>query len=118
MDLAWSGMIVPVKIGGGTRVKIAEAFSRKCPVVSTTLGAFGYDGISGQDLLLADTAENFASACVLLVKNPELGLRISENAWRKFLKSWTWDLIGESVSRAIEECLMRRNSGGDTLAGG
>lgn len=38
----WSMMIMPIHVGGGTRVKIAEAFSRKCPVVATSLGAFGY----------------------------------------------------------------------------
>ena len=104
---SWAAMIVPVQIGAGTRVKIAEAFSRKCPVVSTSLGAFGYEVHSGDDLLLADTAQDFASACVLLLKSTELGLTISENAWRKFLNSWTWDAIGRSVNRAVEEALVK-----------
>jgi glycosyltransferase involved in cell wall biosynthesis len=106
---SWSTMIVPLHIGAGTRVKIAEAFSRKCPVVSTSLGAFGYLVPNGEDLLLADNAQDFASACVLLIKNPELGLRISKNAWKKFLKSWAWDAIGASVSKAVEECVNRSN---------
>jgi len=105
----WSAMIVPVTVGGGTRVKIAEAFSRKCPIVSTTLGAFGYQVINGEDLLLADSPQDFASACVLLVNNRELGSKISENAWKKFLKNWTWDSIGTSVSMAVRECLNRNN---------
>ena len=105
----WSAMIVPVTVGGGTRVKIAEAFSRKCPIVSTTLGAFGYQVINGEDLLLADSPQDFASACVLLVNNRELGSKISGNAWKKFLKNWTWDSIGTSVSMAVRECLNRNN---------
>ena len=105
----WSAMIVPVTVGGGTRVKIAEAFSRKCPIVSTTLGAFGYQVLNGEDLLIADKAQDFASACVLLLKNTELGSKISENAWKKFLKNWTWDSIGTSVSKAVRDCLSRSN---------
>jgi glycosyltransferase involved in cell wall biosynthesis len=98
-------MIVPVHWGGGTRVKIAEAFSKKCPVVSTSLGAFGYEALNGEDLLLADNVQDFASACVLLLKNTELGMRLSENAWKKFLKKWTWDAIGASVLKAVDQCL-------------
>jgi glycosyltransferase involved in cell wall biosynthesis len=103
----WAAMIVPVTIGGGTRVKIPEAFSRKCPIVSTSLGAFGYEVISGEDLLLADTPQDFASACVLLLKNKEVGLKISENAWKKYLKRWTWDSIGPSVYNAVNDCISR-----------
>ena len=47
----WSAMIIPVRLGGGTRVKIADAFSRKCPVVSTRLGAYGYDVQTGRELI-------------------------------------------------------------------
>ena len=48
----WSAMIIPIRQGAGTRVKIADAFSRKCPVVSTKLGAYGYDVQSGRELSL------------------------------------------------------------------
>jgi polysaccharide biosynthesis protein PslH len=101
----WSAMIVPIWFGGGTRVKIAEAFSRKCPVVSTSMGAFGYEVVNGEELLLADDAHAFGAACVRLIRSPELGKTISEGAWNKFLKNWTWDSIGASVSKAVEDCL-------------
>ena len=102
---SWSAMIVPVKIGGGTRVKIAEAFSRKCPVVSTTLGAFGYKVRSGREILLADRSRDFAQACVRLIKDEALAGILSENAWQRFLSEWTWDSIGKSVERAVQICL-------------
>ena len=70
---SWSAMIVPIKVGAGTRVKVAEGFARRCPVVATTIGAFGYDVENGRELLLADRADDFASACILLLRNPELG---------------------------------------------
>ncbi len=104
----WSAMIVPIRVGGGTRVKIAEAFSRKCPVVSTTLGAFGYDVRSGEELFLADNPEDFGEACLRLIKDPALAQRVSENAWLRFLREWTWDSIGESVEKAFRSCLMRK----------
>jgi glycosyltransferase involved in cell wall biosynthesis len=100
---SWSAMIVPVRCGAGTRVKIVEAFSKKCPVVSTLLGAFGYDVRSGEDILLADEPRDFASACVLLLRDAGLGAKVSENAWNKFLRKWTWDAIGESVFDAVEQ---------------
>lgn len=104
----WSAMIVPIRFGGGTRVKIAEAFSRRCPVVSTSVGAFGYEVVNGQHLLLADDPEGFAAACVHLIKDPALGMKISENAWEKFLRNWTWDSIGPSVYKAVEGSLNKR----------
>lgn len=108
---SWSAMIVPVHVGAGTRIKIAEAFSRKCPVISTSLGAFGYGALDGEDILLADEAQDFAADCVRLIKDRELGFRLSENAWKKFLKRWTWDSIGPSVFAALKACLNqnRRN---------
>jgi glycosyltransferase involved in cell wall biosynthesis len=98
-------MTVPIRIGGGTRIKIAEAFSKKCPVVSTSLGAFGYDVVDRQDLMLADTAQDFASACLSLIKDENLGSILSENGWEAFLRHWTWESMFPAVSRVVEECL-------------
>ena len=103
----WSAMIVPIRFGGGTRIKIAEAFSRRCPVVSTSVGAFGYEVVNGEDLLLADREEDFAAACLHFTGNPESGARISENAWEKFSRNWTWDSIGGSVTQAVEDCIAK-----------
>lgn len=100
---SWSAMIVPVRSGAGTRVKIVEAFSKKCPVVSTFLGAFGYEVLSGEDILLADDPKGFASACELLLKDTSLGAKLSENAWNKYLLRWSWDSIGETVFDAVRQ---------------
>jgi polysaccharide biosynthesis protein PslH len=101
----WSAMIVPVRHGAGTRVKIADAFSRKCPVVSTNLGAFGYEAQHGRELLLADGAGAFAEACISLIKAPELGRAMAERAYRAFLEKWTWDAIAPKVWGAAETVL-------------
>jgi glycosyltransferase involved in cell wall biosynthesis len=102
---SWALMIVPVLSGAGTRIKLAEAFSRKCPVVSTSLGAFGYNVIDREDLLLANDAKDFALSCVSLLENRAMGSKLVENAWGKFLQNWTWESIGSSVFKAVEKCL-------------
>jgi glycosyltransferase involved in cell wall biosynthesis len=101
----WSLTIVPIRFGGGTRIKIAEAFSRKCPVVSTRPGAFGYDLRSGEELLLADDPAAFAGACLSILTNQELGEQIAERAWKKYAANWTWPAIGPKVAAAVEHCL-------------
>jgi glycosyltransferase involved in cell wall biosynthesis len=102
---SWRAMIVPIRVGGGTRIKIVEAFSRMCPVVSTKLGAFGYGVRDGNELLLADIAEEFGAACLRVIADPLLGMKLSENAWKRFLSEWTWEGIGEAVKKAVQSCL-------------
>jgi glycosyltransferase involved in cell wall biosynthesis len=63
--------VVPIRSGGGTRVKILEAFALGRPVVSTTMGAEGLDVEHGRHLLIADTAEAFADACAALLDDQE-----------------------------------------------
>jgi polysaccharide biosynthesis protein PslH len=105
----WSAMIVPIRCGAGTRVKIADAFSKKCPVVSTSLGAFGYEVLNGVDIMLADDSRRFASACVTLLKNANLGAILCENAWNKFRQNWTWDSIGKTVCDAVYQCQQQKD---------
>jgi glycosyltransferase involved in cell wall biosynthesis len=106
---SWSAMIVPIKVGAGTRVKVAEGFARRCPVVATTIGAFGYAVENGREALLADSADDFASACILLLGNPKLGEALSEKAHKRFLESWTWDSFECSAGAAIQQCIARSN---------
>lgn len=101
----WSGMIVPIRLGAGTRVKIAEAFSRKCPLVSTPLGARGYDCTHGKELLLADNPKAFARACIHVIQNPSDAAAMAERAWLRFLEHWTWDVIAPRVWATAEHCL-------------
>jgi glycosyltransferase involved in cell wall biosynthesis len=100
----WSLMIVPILTGGGTRIKIAEGFSRKCPVVATSLGAFGYDVASGKELLLADYPESFAKACLSILAAPLLGESLAARAMEKYNRNWTWDAIAPRVRAAAEHC--------------
>lgn len=102
---SWALTIIPIRSGGGTRVKIADAFSRKCPVVSTTLGAYGYDVQNKRELLLADEPSDFAAACISLIQDSSVGKEMAERAFEAFSKKWTWDAIAPRVHAAAQEAM-------------
>lgn len=106
----WSMTVVPIFEGGGTRVKISYAFSRKCPVVSTNLGAYGYQLESGRECLLADTPADLARACLRLLDSREYGDELAERAWNRFRAEWSWDAAAPTVSGAVEACLAHTRS--------
>jgi len=64
--------IVPIRAGGGSRIKILEAFACQCPVVSTHAGASGLTLVNGRQLLIGDTPEEFARACISVLTTPNL----------------------------------------------
>ena len=103
----WSMTVVPILVGGGTRIKIAEAFSCRCPVVSTSLGAYGYVVTSGRELLLADTPEDFAAACSKLIQEPDHGEAMADRARALFDRELNWDAIAPRVGKAVEACLLQ-----------
>jgi glycosyltransferase involved in cell wall biosynthesis len=101
----WSAMVVPIRTGAGTRGKIAHAFSAKCPVVSTSLGAHGYEVRHGDLALIADDPTEFARSCIQLVRAPEAAEAMAQRAWAQFLQKWTWEAIQPRIWAAAEECL-------------
>jgi glycosyltransferase involved in cell wall biosynthesis len=75
-------VIAPLRAGGGTRIKVLEAFAHQRPVVSTSIGAEGIEACHGTHLLLADTPAEFAAECARLIANPELGVRLAHRAFQ------------------------------------
>ena len=65
--------VAPLRMGGGTRLKVLQAMSMAKPIVSTTLGCDGLSVQSGREALLADTPDAFAAAVVRLLRDPALG---------------------------------------------
>ncbi|MEQ1849949.1 MAG: glycosyltransferase family 4 protein [Chthoniobacteraceae bacterium] len=109
----WSAMVVPVQVGAGTRGKIAQAFSLKCPIVSTDLGAYGYEPQDGREMYLANSAEDFANACIRTIREPVEAAAMAERAWQLFLEKWTWEAIRPCVWAAAADCLrLSRGTGG------
>ena len=73
--------IVPLRAGGGTRIKILEAFAHGVPVVSTVVGNEGLASRPEEHLLIGDTPEEFAHACLRLMESPGLGDELSARAY-------------------------------------
>jgi glycosyltransferase involved in cell wall biosynthesis len=84
--------IVPLRIGGGTRLKIYEAMAMGKATVSTSIGAEGLDVEDGRDILLADDAARFADAIIQLVRDDALRRRIEGAAARKAAQ-YDWSMI-------------------------
>lgn len=85
--------IVPLRVGGGTRLKIYEAMAAKTAVVSTTIGAEGLDIRHGQNILIADSAEDFANASLELLENEPARQRITDAAWDLVQTRYSWDVV-------------------------
>ena len=93
-------VVAPLRLGGGTRIKILEAFSHRIPVVSTSIGSEGLDVVSGRDLLIADTDPDFASACVQLLEASTLRNHVVENAFELVTEKYSWPTIRAEFQRS------------------
>ena len=93
--------VVPLRIGGGTRLKIYESMAARVPVVSTTIGAEGLEINPPDDIRLADTHEAFANECLELLADEKLRNNIADAAWNMVSTRFSWD----SVSRCFEQIL-------------
>ena len=99
---------MPLRLGAGTRVKIAESFARGCATLSTSLGAFGYPVRHGKEILIADTAADFAQACRLLLTDPATRDRIGRAGRDFFVANLSWDAIEPAVRATVESCVKRQ----------
>ncbi len=94
--------IVPLRIAGGTRLKIYEAMAAKIPVVSTSIGAEGLDIRNGEDIEIADTPADFAERCLALLDDPAARKRMADVAFSIVASRYSWEI----VSRKFEELLV------------
>ena len=101
-------VIVPLRIGGGTRLKIYEAMATAKAVVSTTVGAEGLDVHHGRDIMLADDARAFAQAVIMLLRDPELR-RSYERAAAETAARYDWPAIGERFTKILESVAEKRS---------
>jgi sugar transferase (PEP-CTERM/EpsH1 system associated) len=92
MDAA-AAYIVPLRIGGGTRLKIYEALAMEKPTISTTIGAEGLNINNGEDLLLADTPTDFANAVVRVLKEPALARELGVRGAQTVRERYGWNKV-------------------------
>jgi glycosyltransferase involved in cell wall biosynthesis len=95
--------VVPIRIGGGTRLKIYECMAAGLPVVSTTIGAEGLRYQDGADIAIADDPRQFADACINLLSSEDARRRIAQNALERAQREFSWD----AVSREFEAILLK-----------
>jgi glycosyltransferase involved in cell wall biosynthesis len=94
--------VVPIRFGGGTRIKILESFAHGVPVVSTTVGCEGLDVVDGRHLLVADRPAELAAACCRLLAGEELRERISAEAHTLWEQRYRWTTIAPAVARVVQ----------------
>ena len=85
--------VVPVRAGGGMRVRILEAFARAAPVVTTTVGLEGIDASPGEDVLVADSPEEFAASVIALIEQKDLRQQLSNNGRRLVERKYDWQVV-------------------------
>ena len=95
-------VVVPLRAGSGTRLKVLEAFAMGRPVVSTTLGAEGIDAADGEHLRLADDPRGFADRVVELAGSPEERARLAAAGRRLAEERYGWDAIGDRLADLYE----------------
>ncbi len=93
-------LAVPLDSGGGTRLKILEAFAAGLPVVSTAVGAEGIDATAGEEIIIAERPDMAAAICDLIA-DPARGQRVAEQARRLAQQTYDWPMIGEKVVGVI-----------------
>jgi sugar transferase (PEP-CTERM/EpsH1 system associated) len=93
--------IVPLRIGGGTRLKIFEAMSMGKAVVSTTIGAEGLPVVAGEHVVLADEPSAFARAVVGLLRDTDQRARIETAARALVLERYDWSAVAGALEAAL-----------------
>jgi glycosyltransferase involved in cell wall biosynthesis len=98
-------VIVPLRIGGGTRLKILEALAMRKAVVSTALGAEGLDVTHGRDILLADDATSFAAEVGRVLDDAELGRTLGDAGRQLVSERYGWDVSVRSLERLYRSAI-------------
>jgi polysaccharide biosynthesis protein PslH len=94
--------VVPLRAGGGTRIKILEAMALGTPVVSTRVGCEGIDIVHGEHLLIADSAEEMASAVVSILRDGDLWHRLSRNGRAFVEQRHDWASVAGDLRSVFE----------------
>lgn len=104
--------VVPIRMGGGTRIKILEAMAAGVPVVSTTVGCEGIDAIPGEAVVIADSPEDFAAACATLLLDPARRHSLARAGRLLVQRQYQWEDIRTGYLQTLRHCLQGHGSPG------
>lgn len=93
--------VVPLRFGGGTRLKILESLAMKTPVVSTEIGAEGLNLEAGHHISIANEPQAFADACLGLLKDQEGRRKMAEAGHERVREGYSWERISDHVTGVI-----------------
>jgi glycosyltransferase involved in cell wall biosynthesis len=96
-------MVVPVRAGGGMRVRILEAFAQAMPTVTTTVGLEGIDACPGEEILVADTPSDFASAVVQLLQDESLQTHLATKGRRMAEELYDWRVVLQKMDKIYNQ---------------
>jgi len=96
-------VVVPIHAGGGTRIKVLEAFARRRPVISTPMGVEGLDVEDGVHVLMAADERTFAEQCRRVMEEPSVAAGLAERAWELFRARYSPDVVAASVRNIMTE---------------
>jgi glycosyltransferase involved in cell wall biosynthesis len=102
--------VVPLRIGGGTRLKILEAMSMEKCVVSTSIGAEGIACTHNKDIVLADNPNDFAEAVIRLMLDDTARSVIGKNGRELVCRTYDWNIIGQSLNNIYEDIVNERSA--------
>jgi len=100
-----TAVVVPLRLGGGTRLKIVEAMAMRKAIVSTSLGAEGIEAVRGCDLMVEDQPAAFAEAVNRLLTDPSLAARIGQAARVLAVQRFAWSGAAGALERFYREIL-------------
>jgi glycosyltransferase involved in cell wall biosynthesis len=98
---AAAAVAVPLRLGGGTRLKIVEAMAMGKPIVSTTLGAEGIEAVPKRDLLIENDPAAFANVVNRLLADPDLAARIGQSARQLAVERYSWSRAAQALEGSI-----------------
>ena len=110
-------MVVPLRIGGGSRLKILEALAAGLPVVSTTVGAEGLRITPDQHYLSNDTADGIAASVVECFNRPDWARTLAEQGKEVVQRNYDWPILAQRLNRIWEKSVSRSQSAGNTAGG-
>jgi glycosyltransferase involved in cell wall biosynthesis len=96
-----SAAIVPLHVGGGTRIKILEAFAARRPVIATTIGAEGLGVTDRRHCLIADSPEDFARACLEIVHDAALAQKLVEEGYRFVTAHYDFSGVAKMIQQVF-----------------
>lgn len=95
--------VVPVKVGGGMRVRILECFARNVPVITTTIGAEGIEVVDGENIFIEDEEEKFAQRIVDVLGNETVRQTVVMNAKNLLLEKYDWSVVLRELERVYSD---------------